>query len=124
MNRTLHMTTLNKILLLIVAVMFAGAWFAFIQILRSNPVEDMQVLSIVITLVGLFFSILNKEIGSRVFRSMSNARFSFGIPFGEILSEGNTQKLYLIVGTITAVAGVIIVVLSFYLKIEAASGKI
>ena len=118
------MTTLNKILLLIVAVFFAGAWFAFIQVLRSNPVEDMQVLGIVITLVGLFFSILNKEIGSQIFRSITNSRFRFGIPFQEILSERNTQKLYLIIGTITAIAGVIIIILSFYLIIESAKGKI
>jgi len=104
--------------------MLTGFWFAVIQDLRFNPLEDMQVLGIVITLFGLFLSILNKEIGSRIYRSIIYSRFRFGTSFWKNFGEGNTQKLYLIIGTITAIAGIIIIILSFYLKIEAAIGKI
>ena len=114
------MISVNKILLLIVAVILIGFWFAVIQGIRSNHIEDIHVLGIVITLLGLFLSILNKELGSRIYRSIIYSRFRFGISFWKIFDEENTQKLYLIIGTITVLAGVIIIILSFYLKIEGA----
>ena len=118
------MISVNKILLLIVAVMFAGFWFAVIHDFRFNPVEDMQVFGIVITLIGLFLSILNKEIGSQFYKSVIYSRFRFGTSFWKYFGEKNTQNLYLIIGTITSLAGIIIIILSFYLEIESAKGKI
>ena len=124
MSRTLHIISLNKILLLIVAVIFIVFWFAVIQSIFSNIIEDSAFFGIVITLLGLFLSILNKEIGSQFYKSVIYSRFRFRTSFWKNFGENNTQKLYLIIGTITALAGIIIIILSFYLKIEGDSGKI
>ena len=118
------MISVNKILLLIVAVILIGFWFAVVQDIHSNNIENMHVLGIVITLLGLFLAILNRAIGSQFYKSIIYSRFRFGTSFWKNFGEGNTQKLYLIIGTITSLAGVIIIILSFYLKIEAATGKI
>ena len=92
----------------IVGIFTAIFWYFVIKGVRNQPVDDPNLFGAIILTLGLVFIIFYRIIGKKTYHQAVSFKLgstdSSWIKFG----EHNIQRLYLVIGAITAVAGVII----------------
>lgn len=79
----------------------------YVVLTESVPVHDHNVLGAIIFTVGLVLIIFHRSIGKKVYHQAMS--FKLGSPDSVWIriGESNTKRLYLVVGVITGIAGVI-----------------
>jgi len=103
------MINFGRTILSIAAILLVLFWVVVINAVFTVRLSDAQVLGIVVFILGAILSFRHRSIGKSFYTKVITSRLPGSDSFWFRLGEQYTQRFYLVVGLITAIAGSIII---------------
>lgn len=104
------MINFGRIIVSLAAIFVALFWVVVVQSVLTEPPKGSEWLGIVVLILGAYLSFFHRGIGRRFYAKAIKTLWVGTDSFWSQMGEHYTQRLYLVLGSITGIAGIVIIV--------------